>query len=61
MNAIKTYNIRDNKQRVRKTQHWHGTFCLPETMAKHVHYLQQRLHTQLPRKVIKLSEKRHTD
>ena len=31
----------------------------PETMAKHVHYLQQRFDTQLPGKIIKLQEKRH--
>lgn len=29
-------------------------FNVPETMAEHVHYLQQRLDTQLPREIIKL-------
>lgn len=35
------------------------SFFIPKTMAKHVHYLQQRFDTQLPGKIIKLSEKRH--
>lgn len=36
----------------------HCNIDIPETMAKHVHDLQQWFYTQLPRKVIKLSEKK---
>lgn len=45
------HKIKDGKK------NYYKLFDIPETMGKHVHYLQQWFYTQLPGKIIKLSEK----